>query len=180
MEVLSSCSLIQAQSLPNPPEKMSTLLLGLYFSSLIFCFALSHLLFLLYHLFLKTTMLEESDTIFDFLLMIFSTGLQVSNCIATYFLVVMFINNFQEFNPWFVCLVLNIRQITGTTVFSCIFLIMLIFFFFFVFPDHTKTWNKNVVKNLCTFYLCILPSYVLFVQIMTCGKESFCPPSLQV
>ena len=151
----------------------------LYFSSVIFCVLLCNILHYVYHLFIKTAIQEEKNTIFDFLLRILSACGQVFSLINAYFLIILGINDFQEFNPWFVCALLNVRDICALVAFACIFLAELIFFFFFAVPDYTKNWNKNIVKNLSTFFLIIIPSYVLFIQMMTCGKESFCPPSFQ-
>ena len=151
----------------------------LYISSVIFCALLCNILHYIYHLFIKTAVQKKKDTIFDFLLMVISTCTQVCSLMDAYFLIMMFVNNFQEFNPWFVCALLNARNVSGVVLLECIFLIKILFFLFYVTPDWTKNWNKNVIKNLTTFFLILFPVYLLFVQMMTCGKESFCPPSFQ-
>ena len=151
----------------------------LYISSVICCVLLCNILHYVYHLFIKTTVQEKKDTIFDFLLMIISACFQVYSLINAYFLIMMFVNNFQDFNPWFVCTLLNVKTVSGYFLLECVFLIKLFFFLFYVIPDCTKNWNNNVVMNLITFFLILFPAYLLFIQIMTCGKESFCPPSFQ-
>ena len=151
----------------------------LYISSVLFCVLLCNSLYYVYYLFIKTAVQEKKETIFDFLFMIISAGGQLFSLINVYFLIMRFVNNFQEFDPWFVCALLNVRNVTGTVLFECIFFTKLLFFLFYVTPGCTKNWNENVVKNLTTFFLILFPAYLLFIQMMTCGKESFCPPSLQ-
>jgi hypothetical protein len=146
---------------------------------LLFCIACG--LFLLYHRFLKKVVKEGNDSVFDLLLMMMAICSQTFCCIKVVIILnfYMVLSGFIDFYPTCICIVLNIRFLTGTILLGSMFLTSILFFCFYTLPTLTTNWNLRATQNLSLLFLLTCPLYQLFVTTMTCGKEAFCPPSYQ-
>ena len=140
----------------------------IYLPSSLFLLLLSNCLFLLYHLFLRKTVKDEKDSIFDFLLMVIATCFQVFSFIHVYmiFNYYLFLNDIIELNPPVLCIILNVRLITAITIIIAMFLINLIFFLFFVLPDWAKNCPRIGLRNICMFFLLWIPSYQVLLLLL--------------